>query len=276
MRWAGDKTLYALDELVRTSFIEYDMEAQLLRVPGAPHYRPCTNANILKGWFRMWKDVTESPLKYSQIESIRDALNHRSWFKEGWNDTFGQVKAPSHSRQVPLFLIAAPDESNQTEFSNLDANRKGLPIPLPKELVGSVTVTVPVTDIDTVPVTEGHERPRVADPIERGMIASELWRFQESLRCELAPNVTPRDHPTGHDLRLIVEALELYSREELENSLRVNAATAANNPEKLQYFNGFNNWHPNSLKRTVGQVLPTSSGRIAVRGRKKFKGGSVL
>jgi hypothetical protein len=115
----------------------------------------------------------------------------------------------------------------------------------------------------------------VPDPIERHMAATELWRLQEELRAELAPGVTPRQS-TPHDLKPIMEALERYEACELENALRVNAATAAQDPEKLQYFNGYSNWHPNSLRRTVGQVIPAGMGRQSVRGRKKFRSGSVL
>ena len=275
MRWDGDAAAGALDELLRAAFIEFDLESQLLRVPGAPSYSPCTNANVLKGWFRRWKDVPESPLKYRHIESIRKALAHRDWFTDAWEATFGGIKVPEHSRQVPLFLLGPAPGSDSSENETLN----GYPNPFTNgsERVCETNITATTTDTttSTTTLTQLEERPRVASAIERGMIASELWRLQEELRSELAPNVVSRD-PTSQDLRPITQALERYTREELENSLRVNAATASNKPEKMQYFNGYNNWHPESLRRTVGQVMPTSSGRHAVRGRKKFKGGSAL
>jgi hypothetical protein len=276
MRWDHDAVMGALDALIRATFIEYDMEAQLLRVPGAPKYRPCTNANVLKGWYRRWLDVTESPLKYTHILSIRNAVKERPWFKEGWEITFGQVKAPTASKQVPLFLVSNPERSAQTEISGLESSERPLERPSERNLISTTISTETDTDTNTNTDTPAREKPRVANAIERGMIAGELWRLQEELRAELAPGVKPRENPTGQDLRPITEALEIYTREELENALRVNAATAANKPEKMEYFNGYSNWHPNSLRRTVGQVVPTGSGRIAVRGRKKFKGGRVI
>jgi hypothetical protein len=111
--------------------------------------------------------------------------------------------------------------------------------------------------------------------MERHMRATELWRLQEELRSELAPDVRPRQS-TPHDLKPIMEALERYEPEELENALRVNAATASQDPSKLQYFNGYSNWHPNSLVRTVGQIIPAGTGRQSIRGRKKFRGGSAI
>lgn len=124
--------------------------------------------------------------------------------------------------------------------------------------------------------SEDAVRPRMLDPIERGMRAGELWRLQEELRCELAPDARPRMEPTPHDLRPIREALEIYTMEELENSLRVDAACASQDPAKLEYFNGYSNWHVKHLRRSVGQVMPTSTGYHRVTGRKKFKGGSAL
>jgi hypothetical protein len=275
MRWDRAVTVAALDELLKATFIEYDLEARLLRVPGAPKYRGCGNANVLKGWLRRWREVPESPLKYSHVESIRAAAEGKKFYETGWAETFGPIKLPEPSKQVPLFLLgpAPRSETNESEplngYPNGSLNGSGM---------GSetnITATYSGTETETYSETVERERPRVADPIERGMIASELWRLQEELRGELAPNVTPRE-PTRQDLQPIMEALERYTRADLENSLRVNAATAANKPEKAQYFNGYNNWHPESLRRTVGQVVPTSSGRQSVRGRKSFKGGSAL
>ena len=287
MRWPQDVTSGALDELLRAVFVEYDLEALLLRIPGRPSHVPCTNANVLKAWFRRWKDVPESPLKYQHIGSIREAVEDRKWFEDAWDETFGTIKIPEPSKQVPLFLLAAPRGSTLSENDTL--NPSGNPLVNPSgndservcetNTTSTSTSTSSSTSSSTSTDPEdgrGEERPRVADPIERGMIASELWRLQEELRAELAPGVLPREHPTSQDLRPITEALEIYTREELENSLRVNAATAANKPEKMEYFNGYSNWHPNSLRRTVGQVVPTSAGRHAVQGRTKFKRGSAL
>lgn len=293
MRWPQDVTSGALDELIRATFVEYDLEVQLLRVPGRPSHVPCTNANVLKAWFRRWKDVPESPLKYRQIGSIRKAVEDRKWFQSGWDETFGTIKIPEPSKQVPLFLLtAAPvlpvEEPGSASSENGMLNPSGNPSVNPsgndsERVCGTNTTSTYTstsshtsTSTSTDPDATAEERPRVADPIERGMIASELWRLQEDLRAELAPGVLPREHPASQDLRPITEALEIYTREELENSLRVNAATAANKPEKMEYFNGYSNWHPNSLRRTVGQVVPTSAGRHAVQGRTKFKGGSAL
>ena len=273
MRWDPDTTKVALDELLRKTFIEYDPGAQLLRVPKAPKYSPCTNANVLKAWFRRWKEVPESPLKYLHIESIRELGDGKAWWPRAWEDTFGQIKVPSPSKQMPLFLVSPVVGSADNKNEELkDSERVSERVP---ERVPETNTTYTYTST-SIPTSTEPERPKVVDAIERGMIASELWRLQESLRGELAPNVKPREHPTGQDLKPIVEALEIYDREELENSLRVNAAQASNKPEKMEYFNGYSNWHPNSLRRTVGQIVPTSSGRIAVRGRKKFKGGTVI
>lgn len=277
MRWDRPTTASALDELIKATFIEYDQHAQLLRVPGAPKYSPCTNANVLKGWLRRWKDVPESPLKYHHIESLRQAAEDRPWFEEAWSVTFAPIKVPDHTKQVPLFLISPAKGSiaSESEVLNPLANPLANASERVCETNNTYTDTTTDTYTDTDTSTPSRERPRVRDPMERHVFASELWRIQEELRSELAPNVVTRP-PTGHDLIPIMQALEIYSREELENSLRVNAATAANKPEKLEYFNGYSNWHPNSLRRTVGQVVPTSSGRHSVRGRKKFKGGNVL
>lgn len=155
MRWSRDKAAAALDELVKSQFIEFDPAAQLLRVPNLPSYRPCSNANVLKGWYRRWKDVVESPLKYSHIESIRSAIADKKWFTDGWSETFGQIRIQEHTRQVPLFG-ENPENGIQRSELNENGNLETKCKPLPNGLVNKVETNITSTSTSTSNSNRNH------------------------------------------------------------------------------------------------------------------------
>lgn len=207
MRWDIDKAGLAIRELSQAKFIEYDSAARLLRVPGRPKYAPCTNNNVVKGWLRRWRDLPDSPLKYRHVESVRDAICDRKWFHSSWDETFGQIKIPESSRQVPLFHYE-PVVQNQTLTGNsndnreMETNEKQLPAHVPTlNITAPSTVTVTETSTSTSTATSsGLDAFRA--------LADEIWQEQEDICSKL------RDEGChGRALGLVNPAkLELLSR----------------------------------------------------------------
>ncbi|KKL50543.1 hypothetical protein LCGC14_2304470, partial [marine sediment metagenome] len=59
LRWTSEQSLAALGSLKALGWLELDERKRLIRIPNAPRYRPPSNHNILKGWWRLWNEVPD-------------------------------------------------------------------------------------------------------------------------------------------------------------------------------------------------------------------------
>lgn len=185
MRWDGPTTEKAIAELMSHSFVEYDRAKRLMRVPGGPKYAICTNQNVVKGWLRRWSDFPESPLKYRHIDSIREALISRAWFEASWAETFGMIKIPESSRQIPLFHYEAvstittnqPLSKESNDSGNIDTNEKEYSECSPRLNLNHSPLTV-----NRNPLTVNHKPVR---PDAYAAMADQIWQEQEDACADL-------------------------------------------------------------------------------------------
>jgi hypothetical protein len=79
-------------ELVRLERIEVDTFYKVIRVINAPRHNPPQNPNVVTGWWKTWKNLPESELKYHHVESLRSAVptDNRN-IVSTWNHTFGSL-----------------------------------------------------------------------------------------------------------------------------------------------------------------------------------------
>lgn len=92
-------TLGQLDGLMAqlpAGFAYYDRANRVLRVPNAPRIGHRPNHQVIRVWWRFWKALPESRLKYEHIESLRDALPQEpsDLVQKTWAETFGSVQLP--------------------------------------------------------------------------------------------------------------------------------------------------------------------------------------
>ena len=66
-----DEVESELTKLIDQGMVEIDEPLQLLRVKNAPRYAgTCPNPNILRSWYRIWKELPKSALKFEHLESL--------------------------------------------------------------------------------------------------------------------------------------------------------------------------------------------------------------
>jgi hypothetical protein len=57
-----------MSRLIEDGMVELDEPLQLIRVKNAPRYAGiCPNPNILRSWYRIWKELPKSRLKYEHL-----------------------------------------------------------------------------------------------------------------------------------------------------------------------------------------------------------------
>lgn len=107
LRRSYTHTNKALAELMMAELAEVDSQKRLIRIPNAPRYKPPGNGNVIKGWFRTWKRLPESPLKYRHVNSLDEVVKSRSMdHLKAWEATFATI--PAWSETVPV-SIPKPD-----------------------------------------------------------------------------------------------------------------------------------------------------------------------
>lgn len=89
LRQSAQDTHAQLEELQRLGWVSVDHTKRLICVPKAPHYRPAGNANVIKGWWRQWRDLPESPLKYEHVSALAEGLTDKT--AKTWEATFGTL-----------------------------------------------------------------------------------------------------------------------------------------------------------------------------------------
>jgi hypothetical protein len=106
----------ALDRLRISGMVQLDPTSRLIRVPKAPFYRAPGNANVVRGWYRRWTSLPDSPLKYDHLESFQGALEQAEVAdstRQAFDATFGRDLARRtafRSGQVKpaLQLVSSP------------------------------------------------------------------------------------------------------------------------------------------------------------------------
>jgi len=273
LRMGTNDAYAALGALCEPGFIEIDPEYRLIRVCNAPHHRPPGNTNVVKGWYRRWKDLPKSHLRYRHLKVLGEAVCAISdKFRKAWEETFGKEEIPSDGgggappNQSQGMLFGKEDNKGNQNYP-LDSDTAGLKAfeSLPEKATISVSV---IRDPISVSASDS-EKPSLAAQAEQ------LWEMQEDLRLDIDPN-SLRNGPSPGGLKLIVEALGDYTFEQLEHVLRVTAATAEQEPERRRWFNGSHNWRPRHLEMTVGQAMPVSTGYHRTTGNTKFQKGNVF
>lgn len=275
-----------LDELKRRKWVRVDGRRRMVQIPNAPHYRKPGNSNVVTGWYRRWRSLPKSKLKIDHLRCMVEAWSQTESDKilARLSSTFGRELAnipkdskgggggsvpPESTSQSALqstFAFDANDSDDSTgEESALESAFESSDISSQYQRSGSV-----VRNVDPEP-PPGDERDGKRGKLD---LIGKLWEIQETLKLELGEGVRREIDMAGEVV--ISRALDQYSFEELENALRVDAARAAQDPTKLEYFNGSSNWHPRHLERVVGQVMPVSTGHHRVTGLVKFRKGNVL
>lgn len=125
----------ALDDLRALEFIDVDERARLIRIPNAPRYKGCGAVNVVRGWFRRWKAIPESRLKYEHVASLESVCTPK--WSAAWAETFGSEETRKTirkgSRSIPNDHHNDHSDENPTPITD---HRDG-----PITGSGSVTVT---------------------------------------------------------------------------------------------------------------------------------------
>lgn len=270
-RLERDVVLRAVAQLQRAGLVIYDDHIRLFRIPRATLYCQKAGPNSIKGWWRHWRTMPESPLKYDHVESLRRActLRENSPIVRAWEATFGTVsgEAPKSALQgTPGFelpLFNQPQRNPSETLPEHLRNPSGCDVVRSTWNVDSSTDPIPEDLPDVRAAGNGTSSAKPAKRrngkhavLERHReTALKLWGLQNELRRKAMP--TARDlAAVDASLLMIAERLEEgYSAEDCEHALRWRALDAARNPDAAKYFNGVSNWRPENFRFALGQSL---------------------
>lgn len=107
LREPSDIVRTSTQRLIELGRIDVDLGKRLIRVPNAPKYNPPQNPNHVRGWYRKWVQLSDSPLKVAHVASLRavvDRIQENSARREGagwrtaWAETFGSIG--THVRSI--------------------------------------------------------------------------------------------------------------------------------------------------------------------------------
>jgi hypothetical protein len=274
----------SLDALKAKGWIRIDSRRRLIQVPKAPRWKRPGNTKILTGWHRRWKSLPKSHLKFEHLSSMLKEWETTKSEKilSALRDTFGK-ELEDYSKVGGESAIESTIESTIESAFSESALQSAFNFK-PNE---TNNYSDKESAFESGYISSQYQRSVISDQSQRSdpppkpppgpgkpELVNRLWELQEDLRLELGSGVRRSLSPSGEVV--IARALEIFSFEELENALRVDAARAAQDPSKLEYFNGMSNWHPQHLERVVGQVLPVSTGYHRTNGRVQFKKGNIL
>ncbi len=293
LRWATQDTKTSLQQLVGLGWVELDESTRLIRIPKAPHHRKPSNPNVVTGWWRRWKELPESALKYSHIESL-EAVCAR--FSKTWANTFGGVTVPERflnglGNPLETLSLLEPiknidvgvDETVAQPF--LNGCRSYSSIGDPRSLIldpETPTVYEPGPPRSPPPLAEGTHPGVVAEPRQvaepQRQVAEQLWTRQEELRRGV-PGLQPLSlDADGVDRVLSCLAFGDWTSDQAEHVLAVFQADALRDDDKIRWFNGFANWSPKAFRVALG--MSSSAGRnggyVPADNTTKYSGGRVL
>lgn len=265
----------ALERLREVDFVQTDHRRRLIRVPDAPSLKQPGNCNVMTGWFRRWRDVPESPLKYEHIESTRIWCDVSEPYNRRWHDTFGTVEVP------PPSSIGAEKGAPVQGSLALERLSKGFQKALPPKS-SRVAELKPLERLSKKAMQSGSDSGSGSESeSESGSKASRelrLWTLQERLR-EQIPGMQPLPPPGPTELGRIAGCLADTGADEAqaEHALRVFAADATRDAQKARFFNGTANWSPKAFRFALGgSTSAGKSGAYAPAGRKTFSGTEVI
>lgn len=87
----------AMAELTVKELVQVDRTLRVIRLPNAPRFNAPTNANVVRGWWGMFKTIPNSPLKWQHVASLKAVLPTKTKgatsIRAAWNETFGTLGA---------------------------------------------------------------------------------------------------------------------------------------------------------------------------------------
>jgi hypothetical protein len=137
-RCPSDHITRTLDELAGGKWLDLDPDARLIGVPLGPIVTPPGNTNVVKGWWRRWRDLPQSPVKMRHLEPLRQAICEvRNWTAV-WGATFGTALAPSGSlfhevsKQADKGEVADSKRDYENAVGDAESLSEGMPEAFPK------------------------------------------------------------------------------------------------------------------------------------------------
>lgn len=153
-----------LDRLIEHELIEYDIAESVLRFTQLPDTLEYPhNANVIKGWWRRYRNIPNCPIKAAHVVTLRWLLDERTretgkappeWLVSSWADTFGTISVPAPRRRgvrrLQMNLFPESSDSGPEPSGNgsavMDEGRSVTKIasdPKPKEIKVRETVSEP-------------------------------------------------------------------------------------------------------------------------------------
>jgi len=249
LRMAPDAVERAMQELTKTGLIEVDAVRRVIRAKRAPKYNPPGNGNVVRAWFRAWKILPESPLKYKHVSSLQEVVENRSkHHTDAWEETFATIIDSCET--VP--------QSMEDGCTNGSPNRSVIPrVCVSVSSLGSnLDLDIENTEQEPGQAKKRQRRKTPADPLAAHRpICERLWDMQEQLRAQAIPGSMVRS-PGEDRLRRIAQLLALGKTEsECVHVLRVYAEEARQDEKSAKWFDGVSNWRPENFERALGRRL---------------------
>lgn len=103
-------------ELGAAGLVSYDNDSELFRIKAMPGMASGRAANNVRGWYRNWKTMPDSPLKYEHVETLRASIGKSKLVVEAWGEGFGSDDVVSqhdsvHKHvQMEIQVVIAPSE----------------------------------------------------------------------------------------------------------------------------------------------------------------------
>jgi hypothetical protein len=98
----------------------FDADARVIRIPHLPLHQKAANENVIRGWFRRWRDIPDCRLKFDHIESLALAIKVPE-HERVWAETFGNQPRyhgpgyhPSVSKHMASVTPPTPSVSEHT------------------------------------------------------------------------------------------------------------------------------------------------------------------
>lgn len=238
----------ALDELVAAGFAEFDRAKNLIRIPNAPKYNRPRNRNMVLAWRTRWRQLPQSPLKATHLQSLKSVVCEPDWGSEAWELAFGDIERDS-----------APLNNSGTVAEQYPNNSRTIAL----QTVSSVSDLFPEGDCKGGRKGHSPAKGKVTALARFRAEALALWEEQNQLRLAVIPRARKLE-PSDQDLGRVAERLaEGRTVDECRHVLRVYAAEARRNPKAARWFNGETNWRPDNFARALGSPDP---GDLAVPG----------
>lgn len=264
MRRDAGKVRAALAKLVAVGLVEHDEERRLVRIGNAPKYKPPGNANVVRGWFRRWRLLPESPLKYQHVEALEKVC---AKYQDAWADSFGSVdlgkvfrkpfERSSESHGPSLSKETRSSTSAETETSTGTGTGTG---------TGGAkvqnTAPLPTADVQAVmaPTARGgrkspSERDRADLIAKHRETAERLWQRQEALRRWSIPGARSLAFTEDACYRVAALLEGGMSEDDVCHVLEVYAAEARANPDQARWFDGVSNLRKENAARALGRTV---------------------